>query len=192
MIVFEGCRNTGKTFLSELVSISLDIPRFQYDFIGTFKSFKIIDHDPISQHDFSVGKETMIMQLNKENLLPANMIHDRGFLTVLAWGISQKRISKEQAVSQLHYLKESGLLKRIQVIYIEGKNPSTSTRVKDIWDETEKNNLEKEAYDFIIGKLAEISYDIIDFSIYRFKNNFDDNSSKTMLDYVRNIISQNH
>lgn len=191
MIVFEGCRNTGKTFLSELVSMSLDIPRFQYDFIGVYKSFEIIDHDPVSQHDFSVGKETMIMQLNKENLLPANMIHDRGFLTVLSWGISQKRISKEEAINQLLYLKESGLLKRIKVIYIEGKNPSTSTRVKDIWDETERNNLEKEAYDFIIEKLEEICLDVTDFSIYRFKNNFDEHSSKTILQYVRNIISQN-
>jgi hypothetical protein len=188
MIVFEGCRNTGKTFLSKTVETSLSLPRYQYNFYDVYNSLNIKDHNPLSVHDFSLGKETMIMQLNKERLIPANMIHDRGFLTVLSWGISQKRITKEEALDQFLYFKNSGLLNDTIVIYIEGKNPMQELRNKDIWDETEKSKGETEAYEFLIEQIHRICSDVPGFSFLRFKNNFDDDSSKKIIKYVRNII----
>jgi hypothetical protein len=178
--VFEGPRNSGKTFLSDIISSSMGIPRFQFDFSGSFKMLNL-DSKSREAHSFAMGKELMIMQLAKDldKSMPS-FIHDRGILSVLTWGILENRISKSQAISQLEYVSKSGLLERIRIIYIDGKNPQKRVMKKDDWDFAEKSSREEDIYKFLISQLSQKNISV-------FKNSFD---AKSVED-IKTLFSKN-
>jgi hypothetical protein len=172
--VFEGSRNSGKTYLSTEISKLVGIPRFQFDFGSYFNLLGLSSKDNREAHSFSMGKELMLMQMAKDINLP-DFIHDRGILTVLAWGISENRISKSDAAKQILYIKNSGLMSGITVLYIDGDNPNKSDRNKDQWDYADKSSAERKAFEFVISKFNEIGIG----NLKVFKNTFD---TKTVLE----------
>ena len=50
-----------------------------------------------------------------------------------------------------------------------GDNPDKSDRNKDQWDYADGNNLERDAFEFVISKFKKLGAK----KIYRLKNNFD-------------------
>ena len=103
--VFEGARNSGKTHLSNYVSKKYGIPRFQFNFGGYFNLLGLSSNGNREAHSFSMGKELMLLQLAKEFTLSLpDFIHDRGIVTVLAWGMYEKRISFAEMTSQIDYI----------------------------------------------------------------------------------------
>lgn len=178
--VFEGPRNSGKTFLSKIISNSFGIPRFQFDFTGAFKMLNL-DSKSRESHSFAMGKELMLMQLAKDldRSMP-RFIHDRGILSVLTWGILENRISKSQAISQLDYVINSGLLNQIHVIYIQGKNPQRRVMKKDDWDFSEMSTRESDIYDFLISKFPNENISI-------FQNSFNNES----VENIKTLFSEN-
>ena len=86
--VFEGPRNSGKTFISKLISEKFNIQRYQFSFADYFSRLGLESQNSKEAHAFSMGKELMLMQLFKD-LVPIesngnvfSFIHDRGILTV--------------------------------------------------------------------------------------------------------------
>ena len=47
IILFEGCRNSGKSYMGTKVSDSLGIPRFQFDFAKYFKIHLLLNGQTI-------------------------------------------------------------------------------------------------------------------------------------------------
>jgi len=178
--VFEGPRNSGKTFLSKIISSSFGIPRFQFDFSGSFKMLNL-DSKSREAHSFAMGKELMLMQLTKDlNKSIPRFIHDRGILSVLNWGILENRISKSQALSQLDYVINANLLDHTQVIYILGKNPQKRVMKKDDWDFAEMSTKESDIYDLLLSKFPKNNLSI-------FHNSFDTES----IENIKNLFSEN-
>ena len=130
--IFEGPRNSGKTFLANRFADMNKSKIFKFDFVGWFNELKLLDNSE-STHLFALGKEAMLLQLNKENMLP-DFVLDRGFLTVLTWGVLSGRITEEKAQDHLRILAEKGLLKNCRIVYVIGNNPNTDPRGKDFWD----------------------------------------------------------
>jgi hypothetical protein len=171
--IFEGARNSGKTYLSNHISSKFNIPRFQFDFGNHFNLLGLESKDNREAHSFSMGKELMLMQLSKDlSKSLDHFIHDRGILTVLAWGLSENRISKEDVIKQIDYIKSKRLLDNCIIIYIEGHNPDQSDRNKDQWDYADRDNSEKEAFDFVISKFKEAELN----KVYAFENGFNESS----------------
>lgn len=168
LYVFEGPRNSGKTYLSGIISSNFSIPRFQFNFAEVFDALSL-NSKTREAHSFAMGKELMIMQLNKDlgNKMPS-LIHDRGILSVLGWGIAEKRISKQQALDQLQYVKNSGLLEGVKIIYIASSLKRERVLKKDAWDFAEKTQEELNAYDFLIPFIQEY--------VYQFENKFNEES----------------
>lgn len=169
--VFEGPRNSGKTFLSEHISESFHIPRFQFKFANFFSDLKLKSENSKEAHAFSLGKEFMLMQLAKD-LTSKSFIHDRGILTVLVWGLLENRISEDEARSQIGVLKKYSLLDDIVIIYINGENPNKSDRSKDQWDHIDGDPRERETYEKVISMFQEAGLH----KIWVFENKFDDQS----------------
>jgi len=167
--VFEGARNSGKTYLSKHISDKFRISRFQFDFGNHFNLLDLKSKDNKEAHSFSMGKELMLMQLSKDLLNAPDFIHDRGILTVLAWGLSENRISKDDVIKQIEYIRDNHLLDNITIVYVYGDNPDKSDRNKDQWDYADGNNLERDAFEFVISKFKKLGAK----KIYRLKNNFD-------------------
>jgi len=169
--VFEGPRNSGKTFLSEYISESFHIPRFQFKFADFFRDLNLKSENSKEAHAFSLGKEFMLMQLVND-LSPRSFVHDRGILTVLVWGLLENRISEDEARDQIEILKKYSLLDDIVIIYIKGENPDKSDRSKDQWDHIDGNPRERETYEKVITMFQEADLH----KIWIFENKFDDQS----------------
>lgn len=184
IIIFEGCRNSGKTFLSKKVSEALSIERFQFDFTDYLSSLNIGSRGSKSAHFFAVGKDLMLMQLNRDGFIQRDVIIDRGFLTVFAWGLVEKRTDLSNIKNQIKLLSDKGLTSGVSVIYIEGENPDKIDRKKDVWDPIEKTGSEKVSYEIAMMEMESRYPDI---SITRFKNNFDQQSVNDLIRIVKNV-----
>jgi hypothetical protein len=179
--VFEGPRNSGKTYLSKAIESNLNLPRFQFDFGNYFNLLELKSKDNREAHSFSMGKELMIMQIAKDlkRSLP-DYIHDRGILTVLAWGLSENRITKDDVIKQIEFIREYDLMSGITVIYVNGSNPDKSDRNKDQWDYAELDDSERSAFEFVIFKFIELGFQ----NIKVFQNNFDSDSIERLKNYI--------
>jgi hypothetical protein len=164
--VFEGSRNSGKTFLSDHVSKTLGIPKFKFDFSEYFKDLNLSSEKSKETHLFAMGKELMLMQLSRD-LGIEDFILDRGIITVFSWALLEKRATEDQVKNQIKMVCNRNLLKGISVIYVEGNNPNKSTRNKDSWDHLDFNPEEKICSDFVIEEFRKNGFNVL-----CFKNNF--------------------
>lgn len=186
--VFEGPRNSGKTFISKYISEVYKIPRYQFAFADYFKTLNIQSQNSKEAHAFALGKELMLMQVSKDlhNVKtsgddalgirfsksdPAikDFIHDRGILTVLAWGILENRINEDEMDAQVKMIADLNLMDQITIVFIEGNNPDKSPRNKDQWDREDGGNGEMESYLKVVKAFEK--YGIA--KIWKFKNLFD-------------------
>lgn len=159
--VFEGARNSGKTYLSEAVSAQIDIPRFQFDFVGGFNLLGLENSNNREAHSFAMGKELMLMQIARDLKDAPDFIHDRGILTVLTWGLLENRITEKDVDKQIEYLKEKKLFSNITIIYIEGENPVKTDRNKDQWDYADKSNKERDCFELVVKKLESAGVKVV-------------------------------
>ena len=164
--VFEGARNSGKTFLSDYVSKTFGIHKFKFDFVNYFKSLNLTSENSRETHLFAMGKELMLMQLSRD-LGIEDFILDRGIITVFSWALLEKRISEQEVKDQIKFICENRLLDGISIIYIEGKNPNKSLRNKDNWDHLDFDSEETKCCDFVINEFENNG-----FKILYFRNNF--------------------
>lgn len=130
--IFEGPRNSGKTFLARKYAEFRGIPIFKFDFVGWFNRLELPDDMEIT-HSFALGKELMLLQMNRDGLLP-DFVLDRGILTVLTWGILSGRITENQAKQQIEMIADQLLFKNCEIVYVIGENPDSTDRNKDNWD----------------------------------------------------------
>jgi len=175
--IFEGARNSGKTFLANKYSQQTGIPIFKFEFAGWFSGLMIPDEDPRT-HYFALGKEAMLLQLNRDGLLP-NFILDRGFLTVLTWGIISKRITDQEALKQLNLLGDKGLLKNLKVVVVEGTNPES--RTKDNWDFREGSGEEEKT---LMNLISVIQLAQPDIEIVKVTNDFTHKTTKNLIHLI--------
>jgi hypothetical protein len=190
LYVFEGPRNSGKSFLSDYISKKFDIQRYQFSFAEYFSRLNMESQNSREAHAFSMGKELMIMQLFKEmnvkleNGADFSFIHDRGILTVLAWGIMEGRITESEMENQIQMLFDLDLMRGITFIFITGDNPNKNDRNKDQWDRIDGDSRELESYLKVISKISKYG----NARIFQFKNTFDDNSLLDITQTFENIL----
>lgn len=175
VVVFEGARNSGKTFLSREVSRLTGIPRFQFDFAGGFNLLGIENSNNREAHSFAMGKELMLLQLVRDMESMPTFIHDRGILTVLTWGLLENRIKESDVDDQIKYIQESELLNKVLLTYIFGENPDQSQRHKDQWDYADGSDREKKCLNLVIEKLEKAGV-----GIFKFENQFNEDSVKSL------------
>lgn len=182
MIYFiEGARNSGKSYVSEKVANSLGISRYQYEFSFWFGQLGLKDNS-ISSHLFAIGKETMLLQLIREDMIKNKCVIDRGIFSVLTWGVMERRITDTEAMKEMSALIERGLMSNVEFIYVYGDNPSGDRKNKDRWDKNESSRGTEALLMENLLKYAEhLDPTII---IHRIKNNFDPKS----IDEIKKII----
>ena len=174
LIIFEGARNSGKSYLARRASEDFKVPLYKFDFVDWFNSLKLGDESR-ETHLFALGKELQILQLNRDEIIPS-LILDRGFLTVLVWGVLSNRISFEEALEELNQIVSKGLLERCKMFYIHGDNPDKSKRNKDNWDFRDNTFDEKFLYSKFINHILETYPSFDNFSVYSFENKFNETS----------------
>ena len=175
--IFEGARNSGKTFLANKYSQQTGMQIYKFEFAGWFSGLTIPDEDP-KTHYFALGKEAMLLQLNRDGLLP-HFILDRGFLTVLTWGIISKRITQQEASQQLNLLRDKGLLVNLKIVLVEGTNPES--RTKDQWDFREGSAEEKET---LLNIISAVQFLQPDLEVVKLTNDFSHKTTKDLIHLI--------
>ena len=179
LVIFEGARNSGKTHLAQKAAEHNNLSLYKFEFVKWFNELGLLDNSKES-HLFALGKELQLLQANRDGILQP-IILDRGFLTVLVWGVLSNRISYEDAIQQLDTIVSSRLLENCKVYYIHGNNPNKSDRNKDNWDFRVNTSDEKHLYEKFIQYILEAYPSFDNFSIYSFENKFDETSIITEL-----------
>ena len=174
LVIFEGARNSGKTYLAQRASDYNKIPLYKFQFVNWFNDLNLKD-DSRDSHLFALGKELQILQANRDGILHP-IVLDRGFLTVLVWGVLSNRISFDESIDQLDKIIKSGLLENCKVFYIHGDNPNKSERNKDNWDFRDNTSDEKYLYEKFIKHILNTYPSFNSFSIHSFENKFDETS----------------
>lgn len=149
MLLIEGPRNVGKTFLLKDYKVE------------KFSSLEYIEN---KSNDFSwgftQGKDLMLKYLIK--FLPKNTIFDRGFLSTAVYAKLFNRASNNEIDK---YLESFIDIDEIKIVYIKGYNPNQ--RIKDSMDYLNYEDQEK-IYDTYIRRFSHIN----------FINNFNEKSVK--------------
>lgn len=179
LVIFEGARNSGKTYLAQKASEHNNTQLYKFEFVKWFNELGLADNSRES-HLFALGKELQLLQANRDGILHPTIL-DRGFLTVLVWGVLSKRIDFDEAIEQLDKIVSSNLLENCKVYYIHGDNPNKSDRNKDNWDFRDNTSDEKFLYEKFIRYIIENYPSFDNFSILSFENKFDETSIITEL-----------
>ena len=162
----------------------MGIPRYKFNFSEYFGDLGLESSASLPAHSFAMGKELMLLQLNRDGFINGDFILDRGFLTVLAWGICENRINESQMKSQMDIIRKRNLGKDMVVVYVDGKNPDTSSRNKDIWDSKEKDTSEKDAFDLVLKEISSLDIGI---KVIKFENDFTVNSIEKIINLIEDV-----
>jgi hypothetical protein len=181
LILLEGPRNSGKTYLSSIISY----PKFKFDFTGVYGGLNLAS-DGKTTHSLGLGKEIMLHQLYSKGFLGPNLIVDRGILTNQVWGRYQDRVGYDEIFNEIDFINSSGLFINVEIILIKSDSPVEFRKNKDHWDhlENESERIEESSI------FHNVSSYMIDngIKIHEFINHFDSDSEVRFKELIDKII----
>ena len=187
MIYIEGPRNTGKTYL---------LDRYLKEFPNKFYTYKFPYYSLYEKLElnkelnagtyFSFGKDLDLLALAKANLLPENLILDRGFTSSIIFAIMFRQAKPESMSNFIDIISTTYKDVKIDILYIE---PNITERDKlGLSENREKDKEELPSLNLvdniITDKVFDFNYNWVfqqlancsNISIHRFTNNFDEDS----------------
>lgn len=181
LILLEGPRNSGKTYLIS----KLSYPTFKFDFTGVYGGLNLQADSP-ETHALGLGKEIMLHQLFHKGFLGKDLVVDRGILTNQSWGLYQDRVEFNRIYSEIDFLYSEGYFNDVEIILINSDFPASIRENKDHWDHLE-NDSERIKELQIFLKIADYMKEK-GIKINRFKNNFDMESENRFLNLINSLI----
>lgn len=183
LIIIEGPRNVGKTYLIS----KIDKPEkykfmfsdyFTNSFIQDFNQTSLECNDKKELHYFLLGTDISFLNLIQEKVIEKDLIVDRGFISTLVFGIQAGRITYEQALNQGSYILDR-YGKNFKVIYLQAAMKK-DIREKDIWDFYHQN----ETHRLYTKLMTDLEIDFIPLF-----NNFDDQSVHLFNSIIQEKVS---
>lgn len=142
IIICEGCRNVGKSFLINTIK-DLYLT-YKYPFNEWF--INVYDNDMTNNINKEIfylifGQDSCLFDMYNKGLIKDQLVLDRGFLSNIVFGIQSKRITLEEAIKNLKWQLEKWP-ELFKIVYITSKN-TEDLRDKDKWsiynsEETDK------------------------------------------------------
>ena len=187
MIFIEGPRNAGKTYLLERFLkenpnrfFTYKFPYFDlYSRLGLEKELNAGTH-------FSYGKDLDLLSLAKMNLLPENLVLDRGFISTIVFAMIFRKAKEEKMTHYIELIKYLYKNVKMDIIYIE---PNTNARDNlGLSEGREKDQDELPSLNLVGDNILDSTYqfkykwvlnqlvDSPNITVYRFTNNFDEES----------------
>lgn len=148
ILIIEGPRSCGKTFLINQFLEECKDPRLQYYKFYFANHIKMLDmaerdSDP-SLHYFSLGNIMTILEMNQRpEYKDMIWIFDRALISAYAWAVLRKRLGLEEAGEEYMKVLESDLFKNCKTLYVTvDRQTGDSSRVKDTWDGAHSTKIE--------------------------------------------------
>lgn len=138
VIIIEGSQGVGKTFLINSLSNKFPVYKFPYtryfrDFLKRFPDDT--GHGSREAHHHTTGYDITMLSLNKNNLLPPNLVVDRGFITNIVFSIMEGRSTVEEGMQYIDWLDAEGYLTDLHIVWMRrAPGAIMPARNKDEWE----------------------------------------------------------
>lgn len=158
MIILEGARNVGKTYL--LSEYLKEYPNkfftYKFPYFDFYKELELNQELNAGTY-FGYGKDLDILALAKSNLLPKNLILDRGFVSNIVFAMIFRKAKESTMIRYIDIIKTHYSDVPIDIIYVKAdeigrrENEVSTIRDKDI---TEIKDLSITGSDIYINTYA--------------------------------------
>ena len=187
MIYIEGARNVGKTYLLNKYLTQNPNRFFVYKF-PFFDYYKELDLEKGLNAGtyFGYGKDLDLLALAKANLLPKNLIMDRGFVSNVVFAMIFRKAKEADMEHYLSVIKTKFPEVRIDIIYVEAdENGRFENHVANYREKDEKeisalnitnSDIFKSTYNFKYSWALELLENTPNINIHKITNHFDDAS----------------
>lgn len=198
MIYIEGPRNAGKTYLLERYLKDNPNKFFTYKFpyFNLYENLSL-DKELNAGTYFSFGKDLDLLSLAKVNLLPENLILDRGFVSTIIFAMIFRKAKEEDMTKYIELIKEKYQEVKINILYVEPNVTNRDALGLSQGREKDANELPSLnlAGDPILDNTYVFKYKWVleqllnqpNIAIHRFTNNFDE-ESVTSFNYLMNML----
>lgn len=148
MIIVEGPRNCGKSYLISNIIFKRMFKKYKFSFADFDRSFRF---DESAAVNFAMGKDFQILKLAQDKMLKDGILMDRGPISSIVYGLLNGRMDMDFADELIKEIIKLLKCSGIHIIYVYGKNP-IERKNKDKWDEMEYGK-QKQMYDTIFSKI---------------------------------------
>jgi len=187
IILIEGHRHSGKTFLMEKFFEENKDPKIQYykfQFAKYIESLGLRDQeDGPGVHYFSIANVLTILELNQSILKDQVIVFDRCIFSAYVWSIYRERMDNDRLTNEFRKILNSELWQNCKILYVSRPTEiNTEVREKDYFENFENLESEKNLFDKLFSEFIEvITDDKLNNSLIRFKNNFDQLSEERFI-----------
>jgi len=187
IILIEGHRHSGKTFLMERFFEENKDPKIHYykfQFAKYIESLGLRDQeDGPGVHYFSIANVLTILELNQSILKDQVIVFDRCIFSAYVWSIYRERMDRDRLINEFRKILNSELWQNCKILYVSRlAGINTEVREKDYFENFENLESEKNLFDEIFSEFIEvITDDKLNNGLIRFKNNFDQLSEERFI-----------
>lgn len=203
IIIVEGARNIGKTYLLNSFFERNRDPNtiyYKFQFADYLKTFDLKDPNTSTPdaiairhgiHYFSIANILTIFELNQTILKDKIVVFDRCVFSAYAWSIALNRLPKEKLIGEFEKILSSDLYQNCALLHVDrGTGPFQPRAQKDAF--TEHENYEKEC-NGLTELFTHFNHHITDSlknnSYHTFINNHDEASVKGFYEKIQSIAN---
>lgn len=196
IIMTEGARHSGKTFLIEKFfeqNTNPDVHYYKFQFAKYIDDLKMRDQETgPGVHYFSIANVLTILELNKTLLKDKILVFDRCIFSAYVWSIYRERMGQFRLLEEFRKILNTDLFQDVKLLYVErDESVKIIKREKDYFGNFENADREKEIFERIF---SEFNNQITDLSrnneFNRVTNHFDDDSSTQFNRILDDLINR--
>jgi thymidylate kinase len=196
IIMTEGARHSGKTFLIEKFfeqNTNPDVHYYKFQFAKYIDDLKMRDQETgPGVHYFSIANVLTILELNKTLLKDKILVFDRCIFSAYVWSIYRERMGQFRLLEEFRKILNTDLFQDVKLLYVErDESVKIIKREKDYFGNFENADREKEIFERIF---SEFNNQITDLSrnneFSRVTNHFDDASSTQFNRMLDDLINR--
>jgi thymidylate kinase len=195
LILIEGARHSGKTFLIEEFFKKNTNPKIHY---YKFQFAKYIDDLEMRDqeagpgvHYFSIANVLTILELNQTLLKDHILVFDRCIFSAYVWSIYRERMNQFRLLGEFNKILKSDIYQNSKILYVErSEDIEITKREKDYFGNFENADREKELFERIFSEFKPAITDSTrNNEFVRMTNYFNSTSSTLFNEMLTDLIN---
>ena len=157
LILIEGHRHSGKTYLIEKFIEQNKDPRvhyYKFQFAKYIDELGMRDQDTgAGVHYFSIANVLTILELNQSLMSDKILIFDRCIFSAYVWSIYRERMDTYRLLDEFKKILTGPLYQNVKVVYVDrNEEIHVDKREKDYFSNFENADKEKELFERIFSE----------------------------------------
>jgi thymidylate kinase len=195
IIIIEGHRHSGKTFLIEKFleqNTNPNVHYYKFQFAKYVEALKMKDQETgPGVHYFSIANVLTILELNQTLLKDHILVFDRCIFSAYVWSIYRERMGPMRLIEEFKKILISDLYQNSKVLYVErDEEIEVVKREKDYFGNFESAGHEKELFERMFSEFKpQITDSSKNNEFDRMVNRFNDESVAEFNERLNSLIN---